>query len=250
MTVLLIRANRNDLDKTELEARGVESIEDPYLSISSVSNNKGALRLLRVLSDKSPVWLALTSVNALHYWELQCPPGAIESLFSQGKNILFAAVGEQSAEALRLKGAAKVHVLPIKDGRSLGDLIGSYRASSVVIPQGKIAMKTFQSRLTDLGFELFEETFYSTDPVKKVPRSVELINKAAISAVVLRSPSAARVFFRYNPRPPKSLKIVCGGKTTAEQVTKLGHVEFSVAKDPSSSSVAELILSLREGESE
>tara|TARA_B100000902_G_C27286051_1_gene904474 strand:- start:4 stop:756 length:753 start_codon:yes stop_codon:yes gene_type:complete len=250
MTVLLIRANRNDLDKTELEARGLESIEDPYLSISSVSNPKGAQRLFGVLSDRSPVWFALTSVNALRYWELQCPPGAIETLFSQGKNIRFAAVGEQSAEALRLKGAAKVHVPALRDGRSLGDLISAYEPSSVVIPQGKLAMKSLQSRLTDSGFELFEETFYSTDPVEKVPRSVELINSAAIAAVVLRSPSAARVFFRYNPKPPESLKIVCGGKTTAEQVEKLGYLEFSVAKDPSSSSVAELILSLREGEPE
>ena len=49
MSVLLLRANRNEHDADALRARGLDVVVDPYLHIAQVDNPDGAARLLEHL---------------------------------------------------------------------------------------------------------------------------------------------------------------------------------------------------------
>jgi len=46
MTTLLIRPNRNEVDRAALETYGIDTLIDPYLQIEKVSNHEGASRLV------------------------------------------------------------------------------------------------------------------------------------------------------------------------------------------------------------
>jgi uroporphyrinogen-III synthase len=247
MTVLLLRANRNNVDRDALLEFGIDSLTEPYLSIRPVANVEGATRLLEILGRPDPVWLIITSANALTHWYDQCPPGALEALLGKAPQIRYAAIGEQTADVLRSFGVSDILVPTTKDSRTLAELIAEFPPSAVVIPGGTISMKSLPSRLVPAGFDVVGEVFYATEPVHDTPRSVALIAQGVIDTVLLRSPSAARTFFAFNPHPPSSLMVVCGGETTAAEVRALGFSRVVVAPDPSPAAIARVIASLVTG---
>jgi uroporphyrinogen-III synthase len=244
MTVLLIRANRNTVDRDALMDLDLDSLTEPYLAISPVPNSAGARRLLDALDTEEPVWLVITSHNALTYWHQQCPPGELEALLGHKPEILYGAIGQHTASALGAFGVSDVVVPSVNDSRSLADLIAGYPPSTVVVPGGNISMKSLPQRLVPEGFEMVEEVFYATTPVNETPRSVELIAAGDIDTVVLRSPSAARSFCAFNPRLPEGFAVVCTGETTAAEARRLGVAGAIVTTDPTPETVAKTIASL------
>lgn len=244
MTVLLIRANRNNVDRDALLDLGVDSLTEPYLAITAVPNAAGARRLLDALGTEEPVWLVITSQNALTYWYQQCPPGELEALLGKKPEILYGAIGEQTASVLAVFGVQNVLVPSVNDSRSLADLIAGYPPSTVVVPGGNISMKSLPERLAPEGFEMVEEVFYATTPVAETPRSVALIAAGKIDTVVLRSPSAARTFCAFNPSLPVGFAVVCTGETTAAEARRLGVARTIVTTDPTPETLAKTISSL------
>lgn len=241
MTVLLIRANRNVDDRDALLAEGIDSHTDPYLAIRAVENPSGAQRLVSVLEASDPVWLVITSQNALTYWYQQAPAGSLEALLGKSSHLRYAAIGQTTAQVLAVFG---VHNIVIPEGRnsaSLADLIAQSPPCPVVIPAGNISMRSLPRRLAPEGFEIVEEVFYATEPVVVTPRTVSLVMAGEIDTVLVRSPSAARAFSRFVPHIPRTLRIVCGGETTAHEVRRLGFAHPLVAEDPSPSAVARFI---------
>lgn len=244
MTVLLVRANRNDVDRDALLAVGIDSLTDPYLTIAAVPNAAGALRLLEALGREEPVWLVITSANALTHWYQQCPPGALEAILGKTPEILYGAIGQQTASVLAVFGVGDVVVPGVNDSRSLADIIATYPPSPVVIPSGTISMKSLPQRLVPEGFEVIEEVFYSTEPATEIPRSVALIAEGKIDTVVLRSPSAARAFCALNPHVPPGFRVVCTGETTAAEARRLGVQAPLVTSDPTPITLAKTLASL------
>jgi uroporphyrinogen-III synthase len=242
MTVLLIRANRNNVDRDALAALGIDSLTDPYLTIRSVDNPQGAIRLLNLLASTEPVWLVITSANALTYWYQQCPGGELENLLGKNPAISYAAIGEQTASVLRAFGVRDILVPPVNDSRSLADIMAEGPGCPVVIPSGNISMKSIPERLVPEGFEVIEEVFYATEPVTEVPRSLALIQRGVITSVVLRSPSAARAFFSFVGELPRGFTVICGGNTTAREARRLGADRAIVASDPSPQAIARTVL--------
>jgi uroporphyrinogen-III synthase len=127
------------------------------------------------------------------------------------------------------------------------DALLEFGIDSLTEPYLSISMKSLPSRLVPAGFDVVEEVFYATEPVHDTPRSVALIAQGVIGTVLLRSPSAARTFFAFNPHPPSSLMVVCGGETTAAEVRALGFSRVVVAPDPSPAAIARVIASLLTG---
>lgn len=245
MTVLLIRANRNDVDRDALRELGIDSLTDPYLSIAPVANPEGAKRLLAVLDSDEPSWLVVTSANALTHWYQQCPPGELEGILGKNPAISYAAIGAQTADVLRVFGVADILIPPVNDSRSLADVMAESEPRPVAIPSGNISMRSIPERLTPEGFEVIEEVFYATGAVSETPRSVGLISSGDIKTVVLRSPSAARTFFLFNPTVPRALRVVCGGQTTAAEARRLGCENPVISPDPSPKTLARTIAGLK-----
>jgi uroporphyrinogen-III synthase len=237
MKVLLIRANRNGADREALAGVGIESLTDRYLDISRVENPQGAQALLRALQEPIEKWLVLTSQNALHYWQAQLPPGAVEEAISTTP-MRFAALGALTAEMLSDIGGRDIVIPDTNTSVGLADLIGKNEPRAVVLPSGSISMKSIPTTLIPRGFVVHEEVFYHTQPTREKPPTAGKLRENGIDAVLLRSPSAVRIFMDQNPQLDDSVALVCAGQTTAKQVKKLGREPQLVSPDPSPSSVA------------
>ncbi|AOY56590.1 uroporphyrinogen-III synthase [Candidatus Rhodoluna planktonica] len=244
MTVLLIRANRNDIDAQHLAALGISSRVDPYLRISSVKNIAGAMRMLSELDDAKkstarPTWLAITSTNALSYFDDLLPEHELDRIFDKNSNVKFAAIGNQTSSQLIARGATEVLQPVNANSESLADLMCKGTAGTVVIPSGSIAMETLANRLADSGFKIVSEVVYETSFVSESPVSVDEVRDGMFDAVLLRSPSAARAFEQFNPNA--SVKVICAGEATAIQAQKLGLNVAAVSAGPDPQLVAQTI---------
>jgi uroporphyrinogen-III synthase len=234
--VLLIRANQNEADATALKKYGIETVIDPYLSISLVPNQVGARKMLEALKSEDLKWLIITSTNVLSYWSDLLEPGELVSAIATAPNTSFAAIGKRTKEQLTKLGVKEVLVASKKDSLSLAGQIAQTTPIKVILPTGSISMKTIPETLEGKGFEIISEVVYHTEGVTREPTSVAGVIAGLFDCVILRSPSAARSFLGFNPNP--SLKIVCAGATTAKEVEKFGLSVSAVACDPSPESLA------------
>jgi uroporphyrinogen-III synthase len=241
MMTLLIRPNKNEADRVALEARGLEVTVDPFLTIDSVSNPRGAKRLVDTLATGEPCWLVITSHNAWENWLAQCAPGQLEDMIVNHPSLRCGAIGEATARILNDLGVAEVVIPGRHDGESLAELIARSDPCPVVVPSGSLSMRTLPDTLVPKGFSVVEEVFYTTDRVDSVPSSVATIESGEITSVVFRSPSAVRAFFHFVPTPPPSLALVCGGRTTAKEVSRMGLEATVISATPAPESVAEAV---------
>jgi uroporphyrinogen-III synthase len=233
---LLIRANQNEADAEALKGYGIESVIDPYLSISLVPNEVGARKMLEVLKSEDLKWLVITSTNVLSYWSALLEPGELESSIANATNTSFAAIGSRTKEQLTKLGVKQVLVASKKDSLSLAGQIAQTTPIKVILPTGSISMKNIPETLEGKGFEIISQVVYHTESVKNEPPSVAGVIAGLFDCVILRSPSAARAFLSFNPNP--NLRIVCAGATTATEVEKLGHSVSAVAYDPGPEALA------------
>ena len=248
MTTLLIRPNRNEADRDALVARGLDVVVDPFLTISRHDNPEGALALLEALRSAEPVWLVVTSLNAWDNWLAQLPAGAVEEAVATNPMIRCGAIGETTAQVLIDLGRSEVVTPGQNDGLSLAEVIAEGPPSTVVLPSGSISMRSIPDTLQPKGFSVLEEVFYVTDTVEEAPPAVADVLSGAISSVVFRSPSAVRAFFHFVPEPPASLALVCGGRTTAREVGRLGSEPTVISASPTPESVADAVWMVEKGE--
>ena len=237
--VLLIRANRNDVDAAALERLGIPVAIDPYLSITPSGNGGGARRLLASLEEPQPTWLIATSTNALAFFEGLLKPGELERVIRKNPNLRFAAIGKQSKTELEQRGATGVVTPDDAYAESLADVLVRTEPRRAVIPSGSIAMDTLTEALGRNGFDVRSEVVYNTEMVTKAPRSCAAVQRGEISAVVFRSPSAVRAFHRFNGAA--NITVFCTGRTTARQAQQLGFTVAGVADNPSPDSVAVMV---------
>jgi uroporphyrinogen-III synthase len=236
MKILLIRANRNEVDREAFEAQGIETVIDPFLQIEQVENLAGAQLMLDALKGERPKWLILTSSNALTYWQNLLPAGALQETIKNTSNIRFAAIGSQTEKQLLSLGAKTVIRAGNSDSESLGQLLAGYEVAPAIIPAGDIAMKNLENHLLANGSPIVSEVVYSTRAVISPPRSIGEISSGEITGVLFRSPSAVRSFFSFVPDP--KLLLLCGGATTANAVRKMNREPDFVSVDPDPEAIA------------
>lgn len=236
MTILLIRANRNDVDQVALQACGVSSVIDPYLNITNAKNERGIARMRDALLAPGKKWLVATSTNALSYFEAGLKPGELQKIIQSQSDLSFAAIGSQTQKQLSNLGAVDVVRADEADSLSLSTVLAQTEPCPVIIPSSSIAMKTLSNTLRQGGFELVEEVIYRTEPVEHIPPSVARISSGQISGVLLRSPSAARAFVDFNG--VVDIPVFCAGGTTAAQARALGLTVAAISPDPRPETVA------------
>jgi uroporphyrinogen-III synthase len=240
MKVLLVRANRNEVDQEALTQVGIESVSDPYLKITSVPNPDGALELLERLRAPEPKWLVITSQNAMEFWHKQLPHQALEQTLPTA-NAHYAALGATTKSHLIQLGAPAVITPDNNTSRTLADIISEGPAMPVLVPSGSISMKSIPETLVPRGFTVFEQVFYRTEQTEHPPPSAGRLKSWGITAVLLRSPSAARAFVEHNPSANNEISVICGGITTARHLMNLGWKPTLVSPDPEPTALARAV---------
>ena len=246
--VLLVRASGNEPDATALAELGLTAVIDPYLEIVAAADAAGAKRLLEKLAGAGAAaganaWVIATSANGLKFWaELVGSRELVEAFASaSARGVRFAAVGKASATRFAKLGVANVFIPSAPYGADLAAEIAALgTADSVALmPSGNLAMETVTKALEAAGWQVSSEVVYETSTISPRPTSADSLANGDFSALLLRSPSAARAVVEY--AGATTVPVVCGGTTTAAIARELGLNVARVLDAPSSASAAQAI---------
>ena len=245
--VLLIRADGNQDDAAALASVGIESVIDPYIRIDKSSDGSDAKSMLEALDQPGEKFLIATSVNAIRcFGELVGTENLMHAI-ANADDLRFAAVGARTAEALRELGATEVITPKVAESAALADLLAAeHRQITAIIPSGLLAMKGLPNKLIAAGWHLIQGVVYTTVTVETPPISVADARSGEFSAVIFRSPSAARAFLSFVPAP--TMPLVAAGFTTAKVIEDAGLTVASIPSNPTPKSVAAAVKSLLEGD--
>jgi len=131
-------------------------------------------------------WIVLTSARGVK---------ALNELPAGPK---FAAVGQETARALRARGVEPAHIPGRADGADLGDTLPAVDGRRIALVRASAAGEDLPNRLRARGANVEEVTAYRT--VEGPPASAEMLRAALgdpeLGAVVFASGSAVRGFLR------------------------------------------------------
>jgi uroporphyrinogen-III synthase len=248
--VLLIRADGNHDDAAALAEVGLDSVIDPYIRIDKSDDATDAHRMLDALGHAGPKWLIATSVNAIRCFAELIGADNLRKSITDSDSLRFAAVGARTAESLRKLGAVEVLTPDLSDSGALANMLANVLAETggrqtAIIPSGLLAMKTLPSKLEAAGWQLIQGVVYTTVTVEQEPGSASGARDGDFSAVIFRSPSAARAFLSFVPSP--TMPLVAAGFTTAKVIEDAGLPVASITSNPTPKSVAAAVKSLMEG---
>ncbi len=263
--VLLVRAFDNEGDAEALAAFGLSSVIDPYLTIRPLQGQAGLDAAGKLLAHLGLLqrgdWLIATSLNGLRSWgmlawELTRRSAVAEAMAeARDRGVRFAAIGATTAAKYSEFGIHDVFVPSEAYGEALARellaeaapeaaLLG--RPVRALVPAGNLAMATLNNALTEAGWKLSTEVIYETALIPQQPESSKLVAAGEFSAVLFRSPSAARAFAHWtaaakNPAA-RALPVVCGGRTTASVAQQLGLNVVAITPDTSAESIARTLV--------
>jgi len=242
-SVLLVRPAGNDADAAALAELGIATTIEPYLRVHPVSQSADALKLVhRCDGAAAGDWLVVTSsstVLALH--ELVGQHAWAQALIrAQRAGMRVAAVGPSTAALLVADGAEHVLIPQVSSAYELCQELESEQVTSVLFPCGTKALSTVRqwAEQAQVNFESF--VVYETTVVDQQPQSASALASGAISAVVLRSPSAVEAITAWGT-PHRTVRIVCAGATTAAAAQAAGLKVSAISNDASSRAVAQAV---------
>ena len=235
--VLLVRANDNEADQEALAALGLGSISDSYLNMSTSLSRSNADVLLARL-EEGVDWLVVTSQIAMPSWATLVGRDRLTTALADAKStgMRIAVVGAKTAESVRDFGVT-IDLIPVL--QSAAGLLAELPTGggSLVFPHGSIAMRALPDGLAKRGWQVTEGVVYETSVVRPEPVSTTLLRNDDMSAIILRSPSAARAVAQHLGRRI-SIPVIVSGPTTAEAATALGFNVAAIASSPSAQDMA------------
>ena len=251
--VLLIRADGNQDDAQALTELGIDSVIDPYIRIDRAPDDSEAQRLLAEISKPGNKWLIATSVNAIRCFAELVDPQVLRAAIAASCDLKFAAVGERTAQALREIGADEVLTPELSDSAALATMLAELGQSdssqgvpTAIIPSGLLAMKTLPNKLETAGWNLIQGVVYTTITVDTEPATAAAARANEFSAVIFRSPSAARAFLSFVPNP--QMPLIAAGFTTAKVIQDAGLAVASIPSNPTPKSVAAAVSEILKGD--
>lgn len=272
--VLLVRASDNEGDAVALGAVGLTAVIDPYLTVQPLSGQAGLDAAGKLLARTGLLqrgdWLVATSLNGLRSWgtlawQLTRRAAVAEALAdARDRGVRFAAIGPATAAKFAEFGIHDVFTPTEAYGEALAaELLAEAapEAASIgrpiraLIPAGNLAMKTLVSGLTDAGWQVASEVIYETAIIPEQPASAVRAVHGDFSAVLLRSPSAARALVHWTtkvsgstqmPDSIANLPVVCGGRTTAAVAESLGLKVAAITAGTQPTTIANTLVSVVE----
>jgi uroporphyrinogen III methyltransferase/synthase len=175
-------------------------------------------------------WIVLTSVRGVKALA-ELPPGP-----------RFAAVGSETARALRARGVEPSHLPGRADGADLGDTLPDVKGKRIALVRASAAGSDLPDRLRRRGATVEEVTAYRT--VEGPPASAEKMRDALadpeLAAVVFASGSAVRGFLDLGGSA--QLPAITIGPRTTNSARERGFVVIAEADAQSVSGLADAVV--------
>jgi uroporphyrinogen III methyltransferase/synthase len=175
-------------------------------------------------------WIVLTSARG------------VKALANLPAGPKFAAVGPETARALRARGVEPAHVPGRADGADLGDTLPDVDGKRIALVRASAAGEDLPDRLRRRGAAVEEVTAYRT--VEGPTASAELLQAALadpeLGAVVFASGSAVRGFLRLGGS--KRVPAITIGPRTTSSARGRGFVVIAQADAQSVSGLADAVV--------
>jgi len=193
----------------------IEIIYYPDFTIVASYNKNEANEAISRLNDFD--WMIFTSKNSVR---------VLFDILHEHKVVLptetkVAAIGQKSAELLKLLGIKEVFVPDREDSTGLIDELPARLGSShlsILLPQGEEAPMTLEKGLKALGHEIIRINIYKTIPTPK--RNLPEINIGGIDFFIFTSPLSVTYFKELGNKLPDKAWVASIGRPTAESLIK------------------------------
>ncbi len=235
--VLLIRGIGNERDERALANHGIPTVSESFTEITA-GKSEEALRLLEIAKGGDG-WVIITSRNGIDFWSSLVQPQSLATIFRNNLALKFAAVGLGSAEALTSLGVTEVLTPVERNSQGLLDLLSAHPPATALIPLGNLSKKTLPDGLSSLGWTIHTGLLYNNAPLTHAPAAINGLLSGDYSALLLRSPSAARALAHFLPNT--SVPLICGDESTAQAARELALNVTAVGDDPSPEMIAKLV---------
>jgi uroporphyrinogen III methyltransferase/synthase len=245
--VLVPRTKEQAADvSSRLRSFGAIPEEVPTIQVEPPRTPQQMERAVKGLVTGRYEWIAFTSVNAVKAVRERFEEYGLDARAFSG--IKIAAVGEQTAEALRSYGVTP-DLVPSGEQSAQG-LLEDWPPydeifdpiNRVFLPRADIATETLVAGLVELGWEVDDVTAYRT--VRAAPPQAEVreaIKGGGFDAVLFTSSSTVRNLIGIAGKPHPSTVIACIGQQTAKAAEEHGlRVDVLAATASTASLVASL----------
>jgi uroporphyrinogen III methyltransferase/synthase len=210
----------------------------PTIAVEPPRTPQQMERAVRGLVTGRYQWVGFTSANAVRAIREKFEEYGLDARAFAGVKI--AAVGEQTASALRAFGIAP-DLIP-EGEQSAEGLAKSWPAyddlldpiNRVLLPRADIATEGLVARLTELGWEAEDVTAYRTVRAAPPPAPIrEAIKGGGFDAVLFTSSSTVRNLIGIAGKPHAVTVIAVIGPETAKTAAEFGLRVDVVAQNPS-----------------
>jgi uroporphyrinogen III methyltransferase / synthase len=222
----------------QLRAYGAVPEQVPTIAVEPPRTPQQMERAVRGLVTGRYQWAGFTSANAVRAIREKFEEYGLDARAFAGVKI--AAVGEQTAAALRAFGIAP-DLMP-EGEQSAEGLAKSWPAyddlldpiNRVLLPRADIATEGLVARLTELGWEAEDVTAYRTVRAAPPPAPIrEAIKGGGFDAVLFTSSSTVRNLIGIAGKPHAVTVIAVIGPETAKTAAEFGLRVDVVAQNPS-----------------
>jgi len=229
-----------------LRACGAVPEQVPTIAVEPPRTPQQMERAVRGLVTGRYQWVAFTSVNAVRAVRERFEEYGLDARAFAGVKI--AAVGEQTAAALRAFGIAP-DLMPEHEQSAEG-LANCWPAYDVVLdpinrvllPRADIATEGLVARLTALGWEAEDVTAYRTVRAAPPPAPIrEAIKGGGFDAVLFTSSSTVRNLIGIAGKPHSVTVVAVIGPETAKTAAEFGLRVDVVAPKPSVSALVDAL---------
>src|ERR1022692_207592 len=230
----------------QLRACGAVPEQVPTIAVEPPRTPQQMERAVRGLVTGRYQWVAFTSVNAVRAVREKFEEYGLDARAFAGVKI--AAVGEQTAAALRAFGIA-ADLMPADDQSAEG-LANAWPAyddlldpiNRVLLPRADIATEGLLTRLTDLGWEAEDITAYRTVRAAPPPAPTrEAIKGGGFDAVLFTSSSTVRNLIGIAGKPHAVTVIAVIGPETAKTAAEFGLRVDVIAPKPSAAALVDAL---------
>ncbi len=231
----------------QLRGYGAVPEQVPTIAVEPPRTPQQMERAVRGLVTGRYQWVAFTSANAVKAVREKFEEYGLDARAFAGVKI--AAVGEQTAAALRAFGIAP-DLMPPAGQQSAEGLANCWPPyddvldpiNRVLLPRADIATEGLVARLTDLGWEAEDVTAYRTVRAAPPPAPVrEAIKGGGFDAVLFTSSSTVRNLIGIAGKPHSVTVIAVIGPETAKTAAEFGLRVDVIAPAPSAAALVDAL---------
>lgn len=213
--ILLIRPDGNESDAAALAEVGLASVIAPLLEVVPLPDPGPARLLAEALLEAGPGgWLVLTSPRTWRLWRAAAAKLDAQLVQALNRGTRIATVGPATTASLPWFARQATTTSQGISAEDLLALLLDQYGGTAIIPASTRARPLLGNGLRAAGWRVQQADVYDTRPVAEAPPALAGLGDGSLTAVLVRSPSAADALAQFVPKPVAA-KIFAVGPITA-----------------------------------